>query len=71
MKHYNKQQLEIELERYLTQHLENYEWRYENQARSYKYSKDWLPENIERTERELELLQMKISFYKTQLDNLK
>jgi hypothetical protein len=39
-------------------------------ARSYKYSENWLPENIERTEKELELLYMKIEFYKTQLENL-
>jgi hypothetical protein len=68
--HYNELQLEIELEKYLTQHLENYQWRFDNEARSYKYSENWLPENIERVEKDLELLHMKIGFYKTQLENL-
>ena len=68
--HYNEKQLVVELERYLTQNLENYQWRFDNMSRSYKYSEKWTSENIERVEKELELLHMKIEFYKTQLNLL-
>jgi hypothetical protein len=70
-KHYNEKELNFELKKYLELNLGNFQFRLKNQLKSYEHSQNWLPENKLATEKDIELLQMKVNFYQTQLNNIK
>lgn len=67
---FNEVELKYELQKYLELNLENFQSQLEREQKSYEHSQSWLPENWERTEKLIQLLQMKVKFYQTQLNNL-
>ena len=59
------------LKMYLEVQLENAKSDKDRAERSLRNKQNWLPENIIEFEKELEIADMKVEFYQTQLDNIK
>jgi len=69
--HYNEEQLNEELKKYIYVRLKEYQSKLDREIKSYKHSEKWLPENLKSCEQNIEVFHHRVTFYQTQLDNLK
>lgn len=68
--HYNEVELNHQLKNYLEIQLEINQHLLDREKESYSHSEDWLEENKLKSEKIIQLAEMKVNFYQTQLDNL-